>query len=107
MQRAQVLDGKLSLKTRGELTSSACRQDDVVNIEQQVGRVRALMINKERGIRAGGAKTELMKKLRNALIPSTRSLLESVKGPREQADVVGMCWINEPVGCWQKTCSSR
>ena len=56
------------------------------------------MINKERGIRAGVAKAELMKKRRIALIPSTRSLLESVKGPREQADVVGMCWINEPRG---------
>ena len=80
VQRAQVLDDELSLKTRGELTeeaSSGCRQDDVVNIEQQVGRVGALMINKERGIRAGGAKAELMKKRRNALIPSTRSLLES------------------------------
>ena len=101
MQRAQVLDGELSLKTRGELTeetSGGCRQDDVVNIEQQVGSVGALMINEERGIRAGGAKSELMEERRNALIPSTRSLLESVQGPREQADVVGMCWINEPRG---------
>ena len=56
------------------------------------------MIEEERGIRAGGAKSELMEERRNALIPSTRSLLESVKGPREQTDVVGMCWINEPRG---------
>ena len=53
VQRIQVLDGELSAKTSRELTeetSRTCRQDDVVDIEQQVGCVRSLMINKERGV---------------------------------------------------------
>ena len=42
VQRTQVLDGELSAKTSRELTeetSRTCRQDDVIDIEQQVGHV--------------------------------------------------------------------
>ena len=41
VQRTQVLDGELSAKTSRELTeetSRTCHQDDVIDIEQQVGR---------------------------------------------------------------------
>ena len=91
VQRTQVLDGELSAKTSRELTeetSHTCRQDDVVDIEQQVGRVRAVMID-ERGVRAGRAKPKLVEKHRDALVPSARSLLESIQGPRKQAHLVG------------------
>ena len=63
MQRTQVLDGELNAKTSSELTdkaSRACRQDDVIDIEQQVGRVGALLIDEERCLRAGGAEPELV-----------------------------------------------
>ena len=69
VQRTQVLDGELSAKTSHELTeetSRTCHQDDVVDIEQQVGRVRALMIDEERGIRAGRAEPKLVEKRRGA-----------------------------------------
>ena len=84
VQRTQVLDGELSAKTSRELTektSRTCRQDDVVDIEQQVGRVRALMIDEERGVRAGRAEPKLVEKGRDALVPSARSLPEPVQGP--------------------------
>ena len=80
VQRAQVVDGELSAKTSRELTeetSRTCRQDDAIDIEQQVGRVRALMIDKERGVRAGRAEPKLVEKRRDALVPSALSLLES------------------------------
>lgn len=82
VQRTQVLDGELSTKMSRELTeetSRTCRQDDVVDIEQQVGRVRALMIDEERGVRAGRAEPRLVEKRRDALVPNAWSLLESVK----------------------------
>ena len=58
VQRTQVLDGKLSTETISKLAKelrSACCQDDVVNIEQQVRHVGALVINKQRSIGECGA----------------------------------------------------
>ena len=52
------------------------RQDDVIDIEQQVGRVRALMIDEERGIRAGRAEPKLVEKRRDALVVGERSNLK-------------------------------
>lgn len=39
-----------------------------------------------------------MEKRRDALVPSARSLLESVQEPRKQAHVVGKRWVNKPGG---------
>ena len=82
VQRAQVLDGELSTKTISKLAKelrSACCQDDVVNIKQQISRVGALVINKQRSIGACRAEAELVKKRCDALVPGTRSLLEPIQ----------------------------
>ena len=79
VQQTQVLDGKLSTKTISKPAKelrSACCQDDVVNIEKQIRRVGALVINKQRSIGACRAEAELVKKRCDALVPGTRSLLE-------------------------------
>ena len=49
VQRTQVLDGELSAKTSRELTeetSRTCRQDDVVDIEQQKSSSITLVVDK-------------------------------------------------------------
>ena len=56
------------------------------------------MIDEERGIQAGRAEPKLVDKHRDALVPSARSLLESVQGPRKQEHMVGKRWVNKPVG---------
>ena len=71
-----------------EETSRTCRQDDVVDIEQQLGRVRALMIDEERGVRAGREEPKMVEEHCDALVPSVQSLLESVQGPQKQAHVI-------------------
>lgn len=63
VQRTQVLDGELSAKTSRDLTektSRTCRQDNVIDIEQQVGCVGALVIDEERCFRVGGAEPKLV-----------------------------------------------
>ena len=56
------------------------------------------MIDEERGVRAGRAEPKLVEKRRDALVPSARSLLESVQGSRKQAHVVGKRRVNKPGG---------
>src|SRR3954465_14571323 len=88
VERAKILQSELCTKAVGELSKksiSACRQDDVVNIEEQVGCVDALSIDKERRIGARGAEAKLMKERGDALVPSTGRLLQSIQGLREQA----------------------
>jgi hypothetical protein len=49
VERAEVLDGELSAKTISELSKKSITtgcQNDVVNIEQQIGRIIALSIEK-------------------------------------------------------------
>jgi hypothetical protein len=101
VKRAKVFDGKLSAKTISELSKksfAAGCQDDVVDIEQQVSRIRTLSKDEQGGIRARGAKTKVMKKRHHALVPGVLCLLPSVQGAGEQAHTVGMLDVNEPGG---------
>jgi hypothetical protein len=86
VKRAEVLDGKLSAKTISELSNKSAIagcQDDVVNIEQQVSRIRTLSKDEQGGIGARRAKAKLMKKRRHALVPGAWCLLQSVQGAGE------------------------
>ena len=50
VQRTQVLNGKLSMKTISELlkkSSQACCQDDVVDVKQQEDDIIALVVDKQ------------------------------------------------------------
>jgi hypothetical protein len=90
---AEVLDGEFSAKTISELSKKsivAGCQDDVVNIEQQISRIRALAMDKQGGVGACRAKAKLVKKHRHALVPGAWCLLQSVQGAGEQAHAVGM-----------------
>jgi hypothetical protein len=81
VKRAHILDSKLSTKTISELSEklrSACRQDNIIHIEEQVGGETALAVDKQRSIGASGAEAKLMKKRCDALVPSTGRLLESI-----------------------------
>jgi hypothetical protein len=82
VKRSQVLERKLSTKTISKLSkklSGACCQDDIINVEEQVGGNTALGIDEQRSIGASGAEAELMKKCCDALVPRTRRLLEPIK----------------------------
>jgi hypothetical protein len=86
VKRADVLDGELSTKTISELSKKsivAGCQDDVVNIEQQVSRIRTLSKDEQGGVGACRGKAKLMKKCRHALVPGAWCLLQSVQGAGE------------------------
>jgi hypothetical protein len=82
VKRAHILDSKLSTKTISKLTKklrSACCQDNIIHVEEQVGGETALAIDEQRSIGANGAKAELVEKHCDALVPSTRRLLEPIQ----------------------------
>jgi hypothetical protein len=98
---AEVLDGELSVKTISELSKKSIAagcQDDVVNIEQQISRIRALSIDEQGGIGARRAEAKLMKKRRHALVRGVWCLLQPIQGAGEQAHMVGMLGVNKPSG---------
>jgi hypothetical protein len=79
---SQVLESKLSVKTISELSKQlrgAGRQNDIMDIEEQVSCSIALAVDKQRGIGAGGVEAELMEKRCDALVPSTRRLLKAIE----------------------------
>jgi hypothetical protein len=81
MERSEVFDTKLSAKTISELSKksvAAGRQDDIVNIEQQVRSIGALAIDEQGGVGARRAKAELIKKCYHALVPRVWCLLHPV-----------------------------
>jgi hypothetical protein len=81
VKRADVLDGKLSAKTISELSKKSIAagcQDDVINIEQQISRIRALSIHEQGGVGAHRAEAKLMKKRRHALVRGTWCLLQPI-----------------------------
>jgi hypothetical protein len=79
---SQVLETKLSTKMISELSKylrGACCQDDIINVEEQISGSTALAVDKQRSIGASGAEAKLMKKCHDALVPSTRRLLEPIE----------------------------
>lgn len=79
----QVLDGKLGAKALSESSKEIggehC-QDDVVDVEKQIGGSNTLVVYKQRRIRASGPKHNLMKKCRDVLVIGMRCLLELIQG---------------------------
>jgi hypothetical protein len=82
VKRAHILDSKLSTKTISKLMKklrSACCQDNIIHVEEQVGDETALAVDEQQSIRASGAEAELMEKCCDALVPSTGRLLEPIQ----------------------------
>jgi hypothetical protein len=81
VQGTQVLEGGLSAKAVGESAKKirgAGHQDDVVDVEEQVRGVGALVEDKQRSIRVCRAEAEVVEKRCDALVPHARGLLEFV-----------------------------
>jgi hypothetical protein len=101
MERPQVLDGELSAKAISKPSKkigSAGRQDDVVNIEQQVGGLGAVSEDKQRGVGARRLEAKLVEEGRDALVPGARRLLQAIQGAREQAHMLGVIDVDEAGG---------
>ncbi len=82
MQRAEVLEMKLlteSSNRRAKKRARGGREDDVIDVEQQVDEVGTVALDEERGIRAGGDEAKRDKVSGEAAEPCTRSLLEAVE----------------------------
>jgi hypothetical protein len=97
----EVLDGELSAETISELSKKsivAGCQDDVVNIEPQVSRIRTLSKDEQGGVGVRRAKAKLMKKRYHALVLGAWCLLQSVQGAGEKAHTIGMLGVDEPSG---------
>jgi hypothetical protein len=95
---AEVSHGELRIEFGHDVLEKSRRrsgEDDVVDVEQQVGDLTPLLVNKEGGVGSGGDKTELAKERGESLVPRPGSLLEPVQGPLEQADVVGSGRVDE------------
>ena len=75
-----------------------CRQDDVVDVQQEVGGGVSLAVDEQRGIGACRAEAEAMKKRCDALVPGARGLLQPVQRAREQAHPIRVVGINKPSG---------
>ena len=72
--------------------------DDVINIEEQVGRVSATAVDKQRSVRLGLHKTKRDQMRGEAAVPSTGSLLETVERLVQTTDKVGPGRILESEG---------
>jgi hypothetical protein len=99
VERSQIIESKLSPETISKMSYQlrrAVHQDNVIDITEQIGCSVALEVHKQQGIRTSGAEAELMKKRCDALVPSTRRLLEPIQGPREQANMIRVIGVDEP-----------
>ena len=82
MQCAEVLETKLlteSSNRRAKKRARGGREDDIVDVEQQVDEVGTVTLDEERGIRAGGGEAERDEVSGEAAEPCARSLLEAVE----------------------------
>jgi hypothetical protein len=65
MKITEVRHGELRAKLGHDVLKESrgrCDEDDVINVEQQVGDLCTLLVNKEGGVGGGGDETELTKK---------------------------------------------
>jgi len=99
--RAEVLHRKLLAKLIDDALQElwrGCSKDDVVDVQQQVRDVGAAVEDKQRAIGLGGDEAEVLQVCGETLEPGSWRLLESVKGLAEQADGVGVLWVDEAGG---------
>jgi len=98
MKIPEICHGELGVKELGDATEECSRrscQDDVVDVEQQVGDVDALFVNKERRVRSRSSEARLLDEAGEPLVPGPGRLLESIQGLLQEADVVGGRRVNE------------
>ena len=94
----EVGHGELAVKQlRDVLKKAGCRrsEDDVVDVQQEVGEVISMAKYEEGHIRLGRDEAETMSVVGEALIPRSRSLLEAVERLVEAANMLGMSRVGE------------
>lgn len=82
MQVPEIRDGELRVETLGDTLKKSrgrCREDDVIDVEQQVGDTRALFVDKERGVGCRGDEPKLSKVGGETLVPCSEGLLQTIQ----------------------------
>jgi hypothetical protein len=85
MKSSQILDGKLVTEPESKLLKESCRggrEDDVINIQEQVCSHVAMVIDKQRSVRASDTEAHSLQKAGDPLVPGARGLLEAIERPR-------------------------
>jgi hypothetical protein len=98
MKIPEIGHGELRVQALGEATKKRGRrgsQDDVDEVQQQVGDAVTRFVNKEGWIRSRDSETDLLNVAGESLVPSPGRLLESVEGLLQETDVVGSRQVNE------------
>ena len=70
-------------------------EDDVVNIEEQVGHLGTAPKHEERHVTLGRHEPKAMSMMSEPLVPRAGRLLESIEGLVEVADMVRTCRVDE------------
>jgi hypothetical protein len=94
----EICHGELRVKELGDATKKQGRrgcQNDVVDIEQQVGDVATRFVNKEGRVGSQGSEARPLNEAGEPLVPRRGRLLESVQGLLQETDVVGSHRVNE------------
>jgi hypothetical protein len=98
MKIPKICHGELGVKGLGDASKKPSRrgcQNDVVDVEQQVGDVGALFVNKEGCIGDRSREASLLHEAREALVPRPGRLLEPIQGLLQETDVIGGSRVNK------------
>lgn len=98
MEQAEVHHGKLAMKGASEVMkdiSGKGSKYDVVNIDQDIGKVSTMTVHKERGVVGEGSKTDIPKVVNEMLVPHMWYLLKSVEILLEATNIFGTILVNE------------
>ena len=100
MEIPEICHGEFGVKELGEATKKRSRrgcQDDVVDVEQQVGDVGTYFVNKEGRIRGRSSEARPLDEAGEplVLVPRPGRLLESVQGLLQDTDVIGCRRVDE------------
>ena len=101
MKRTQVRHGELGAESGDETLKQGqgrCGEDDVVDVEQEVGRAESTMEDEERRVGLGAGEAESGDEGREAMVPGAGSLLETVKGTVEATHVIRARGVDEAGG---------
>ena len=101
MELPKVRHGELRVKATDDAAEQSfrgSREDDVVDVQQQVGTGAALSVDEEGGVGGRSDEAEISNVRGEALVPRPRGLLEAVKGALKKTDGVGTRQVDEAGG---------
>jgi hypothetical protein len=101
MELPKVCHGELRVKAIDDAMEQSIRgsrEDDVVDVQQQVGTGAALSVDKEGGVGGRSDEAELSNVRGEALVPRPRGLLEAIEGALKKTDGVGTHRVDEAGG---------